>query len=330
VTRNEHHNGAIAAGRPQTGRLCGLPWRIHRSCLMGMQWARFLQTGFLHRPSTLNKRTMNKTQFALATALIASVSTFVHAEDAAPAPAAPAPDWTITGNAALSSDYRTRGISQSDKKPAFSGGFDVAHSSGFYIGNWNSNIDSDYYTGANIEMDFYGGYKFPVGAGVTLDVGAFYYYYPGSARKTSLYKGVGIDNKEIYVAASYGPVTAKFYYPIGDFFSAQRQNFGNGKNAEGSYYLDLSGAYDLGNSFGLIGHFGYQKLKGAAKLQEIGSSKFQDDYMDWKLGVTYTFSNGFVAGLTYIDTDIKIANAASSPTKKISGPTGVFSISKTF
>jgi uncharacterized protein (TIGR02001 family) len=72
------------------------------------------------------------------------------AEPAAAAAPAPTPDWTITGNAGLFSDYRFRGISQTDKKPAFQGGFDVAHSSGFYLGNWNSNIDSSFFGGANI------------------------------------------------------------------------------------------------------------------------------------------------------------------------------------
>ena len=291
---------------------------------------------------------MNKTHIALATALIASVSTFAHAEDAAPAPAAaasaPASDWTITGNMALSSEYRTRGISQSDKKPALSGGFDVSHSSGFYFGNWNSNIDSRYYNGANIEMDFYGGFKYPVGD-VTLDLGAFYYYYPGSGRRNghalSEGPGSGIDEKEIYVAASYGPVTAKLYIPIGDFFSIQKNNklankangnsLLNTNNASGSVYLDLSGSYDLGNGFGLIGHFGYQNLAGAAKLTKINSSKLASDYEDWKLGVTYTFANGFIAGITYIDTSIDTPNAfVPGGNKSISGATGVFSLAHNF
>ena len=72
-------------------------------------------------------------------------------------------DWTITGNAGVFSDYRFRGISQTDKKPAFQGGFDIGHASGFYVGNWNSNIDSALYNGASLEMDFYGGYKMTAG-----------------------------------------------------------------------------------------------------------------------------------------------------------------------
>jgi uncharacterized protein (TIGR02001 family) len=262
---------------------------------------------------------MNKTQLALAAALISSVSSFAHAADAAPAPA-PTPDWTITGNVALSSDYRFRGISQTDKRPSFSGGFDVAHSSGFYVGNWNSNIDADFFQGGNIEMDFYGGYKGTI-SDVGYDVGAIYYYYPGSGRSPNK---DSVKNTELYVGASYGPVSAKFYYPLGDFFNAE-QLYG-GKNAGGSYYVDLSGAYDLGSGFGVNAHVGYQKLKGAAKLTEFDGT-VNKDYVDWKLGVTYGFSNGFTAAVSYIDTNRSYPGATGH---KVSNGTGVVSLSKTF
>ena len=122
---------------------------------------------------------MKKINFVVAGLLAVSASHLL-AQTAAPE-AAPTPDWTITGNMALSSDYRTRGISQTDKMPALSGGFDVAHSSGFYIGNWNSNVDSDYYTGASLELDFWTGFRGTLGdTGLGYDIGAFYYYYPGS------------------------------------------------------------------------------------------------------------------------------------------------------
>ena len=57
---------------------------------------------------------------------------------AAPAAAASEPaksDWTVAGNAGLFSDYRFRGISQTDKRPALQGGIDISHASGFYVGN---------------------------------------------------------------------------------------------------------------------------------------------------------------------------------------------------
>jgi len=266
---------------------------------------------------------MKKINLVVAGVLAVSAS-HLFAQTAAPAVApaaaaapAPTPDWTITGNAGLFSDYRFRGISQTDKKPAFQGGFDVAHSSGFYLGNWNSNIDSSFFGGANIEMDFYGGFKGAVGD-VGYDIGAIYYYYPGSDRNGT----AEIKNTEVYVGASYGPVSAKFYYPISDFFSAE--DLLGGGNAAGSYYVDLSGAFDLGNGFGLNAHVGYQEAKGAAKGLYAGESSV----IDWKLGATYGLSNGFVLGLAYIDTDNDEILGATG--KKISKATGVLSLSKAF
>ena len=54
--------------------------------------------------------------------------------------APPAPDYTLTANVGLFSQYIFRGIAQTAGKPAVQGGFDWAHSSGFYLGTWGSNI----------------------------------------------------------------------------------------------------------------------------------------------------------------------------------------------
>ena len=114
------------------------------------------------------------------------------AEDA---PAADAPEASpITANVTVTNDYRYRGLSQSDFKPAIQGGFDYAHESGFYIGNWNSSIswigDSYSAQGSNaaynknntnvsapIEMDFYAGFKKElIGEGFASDLGFLQYY----------------------------------------------------------------------------------------------------------------------------------------------------------
>jgi uncharacterized protein (TIGR02001 family) len=87
-----------------------------------------------------------KTTLALAISALAGGAL----AQSAPAPApAPAPEKSpITANVTVVNDYRYRGISQSNFKPAIQGGFDYAHESGFYIGNWNSSISwiSDTYT----------------------------------------------------------------------------------------------------------------------------------------------------------------------------------------
>ena len=62
-------------------------------------------------------------------------------------------------------------------------------------------------------MDFYGGYKLPVGP-VALDFGILYYYYPGSGAGGTF----KIDNTELYVSAGCGPVSVKYSHAVSDFF----------------------------------------------------------------------------------------------------------------
>ena len=50
----------------------------------------------------------------------------------------------ISGNVALTSDYKFRGISQSNEDIAIQGGFDVAFENGIYIGTWGSTVDFDF------------------------------------------------------------------------------------------------------------------------------------------------------------------------------------------
>ncbi|HEY6087906.1 MAG TPA: TorF family putative porin [Burkholderiaceae bacterium] len=248
-------------------------------------------------------------------AALALVTVPAFAQTAAPPPPPP-PPWTLTGNAGLFSDYTFRGISQTNTKPAFQGGFDVGHESGFYAGNWNSNVDAAMYNGANLEMDFYGGFKATFGD-FGLDVGGIYYYYPGSGAASS----VKIDNGEIYVGGSWGPLTAKYFYAVTDFFGAP--------NSDGSAYLDLGFSYDLGSGFGLVAHVGYQRLKGGAIAAEISGSA-PDSITDYKLGGTYTV-NGFVLGAAFVGTNRDYSfGTASSSGKNVSDNTFVVSVSKSF
>ena len=76
---------------------------------------------------------------------------------------------TVSGNAAVTSDYRFRGLSFSDGDIAIQGGIDVAHESGFYIGTWGSSIE-DSPTFGHTELDVYGGWSGEVTSGLTLAV----------------------------------------------------------------------------------------------------------------------------------------------------------------
>ena len=217
----------------------------------------------------------------------------------------------ITGNMSLVSDYRFRGLTQTFEEPALQGGFDYAHSSGIYLGNWNSSISDNFYAGSPLEMDFYGGYKGAAGP-LGYDVGVLYYYYPGSNLA-----GVGtIDNLEVYAGVSWKFISLKYFHAVSDFFGAP--------NTDGSNYIDLSATWDLGQGWGVNGHVGHQKVKNASAL----------DYTDYKIGITKDVS-GWVFGASFIDTDADSAvytftNASSGTTKNVGDSTLVLSVSKTF
>lgn len=252
---------------------------------------------------------MKKQALALAALSLLSVSA-AFAEEAKS-------DWTFTGNAGLFSDYRFRGYTQTAYKPAFQGGFDLAHSSGFYVGNWNSNVEQDLYRGASLEMDFYGGYKVAAGP-VGLDVGAYYYYYPSSGTGGS--KQVHQD--ELYLGASYSYFTAKFSYGLSNFFGA---GDGTATKTDGNYYLDLGFAYDLGQGYGLNAHYGYQKVPHA---KDLGLS--DDSASDYRLGLTKDFS-GWTGGATLVATSKKDWFTTGINPSRGAGKTGiVLSLSKTF
>ncbi len=235
----------------------------------------------------------------LALALAGAFAAPAFAQTAAPAAEAEASPHTLTANVGLFSEYRFRGIAQTASRPAIQGGFDYSHASGFYVGNWNSNVDASAgFPDGNIEMDFYGGYKAAFGD-FGVDVGGIYYYYPGSSASAAFGKNSGdtITNKEIYLGASWKFISAKWYYSVDDYFSMRgwdSTGTANGNGTKGTQYFDLSGNFDLGSGWGINGHVGYLNMAHASNA----------DYTDWKLGVTKDI-NGWVIGAAYIGTDAK-------------------------
>ena len=215
----------------------------------------------------------------LKTTLLASVLAFSGAAMAQTK--APEPDYTVSGNMSLNSDYRFRGFTQTDYGPALQGGFDFAHKSGFYLGNWNSNVLSPLFTGASLEMDFYGGYKGSFGD-VGYDVGAIYYYYPKSGKNAPNSK---IDNSEVYFGLSYGPVSGKLYYAISDYFDLKKFTSG-ACSTKGTTYLDLAGNFDLGSGFTLGAHVGILNLKNAGDYSGLGIARLPSSVTDYKLSIT--------------------------------------------
>src|SRR3989449_7363339 len=201
---------------------------------------------------TTLRESINMRKFVLPLALAAasaSLSAPVIAQQAAATPPPP----PVTGNITLASEYRFRGIDQTYGNPAIQGGFDYAHASGLYAGNWNSNVSQGAgFPGGNIEMDFYGCYKRAFGD-LGLDVGFIYYYYPGTKagattpfspvnNKTGEVHSGKVDNKEIYIGGSGEWGSLQLCGAIDDTFS----NPGTQK----TYYGGLSADYEMRDHWG--------------------------------------------------------------------------------
>ena len=227
---------------------------------------------------------------------------FAHAEEAKP-------DNEVSFNAALTSDYRYRGISQTRLQPALQGGADYTHNpSGFYAGTWLSTIKwtKDAGGSGDIEWDLYAGKRGEIVKDVSYDVGVLSYVYPSNGLPTSA------NTTEVYGQVGYGPAYAKYSYSVTNLFG-----FANSKN---SGYLDLGANIDVAEGLVLNLHAGHQKVKN----NDVYS------YTDWKIGFTKDF--GVVTGaLAVIGTNAGEAAYASPANGKFLGKKAlVATISKTF
>jgi uncharacterized protein (TIGR02001 family) len=101
----------------------------------------------------------------------------VKAPAAAPAAASP---WDIAFGSALMNDYVFRGITQSNHKPSVAAYFEPRYNINpnlqLYAGISGESIS--FTNRAAAEIDFYGGVR-PTFGPIALDLGAWYYYYPG-------------------------------------------------------------------------------------------------------------------------------------------------------
>jgi uncharacterized protein (TIGR02001 family) len=196
-------------------------------------------------------------------------------------------------------------------KPALQGGFDYSHSSGFYAGTWASNVNwvSDNYGGAgdqsasnSLEIDVYGGYKGTITGDLGFDVGVLTYNYPGSNMTVG---GTFIkpDSTEIYGALTWKWLTVKYSHSTTSLFGWTKFAGTVNDNTNGSGYLELNGAFDLGDGWGISAHIGDQKIKGNGPAS----------YTDYKLGVTKDVGFG-VVGLAVTSTNSKGSCTAGAPT----------------
>ena len=227
----------------------------------------------------------------------------------------PEPDYTLTGNFGIYSQYTFRGLTQTDTKPAFQGGFDYANRNGLYAGTWGSNIswlsDSGMCAhGCSLEWDFYGGWRHAFDDDWGMDVGIYYYWYPGSYNP-------GItnpDTTELYIAGSWKWASLKYSYSVSNTFGIP----------DNAWYLDLTANYPINDSWTFNAHVGRQEFLGS----QNGVSNSVFNYTDWKLGLTYAV-NGWNFGAFWSDTNAN-GSVYTLAGNNIGRSTGTVFVQKTF
>ena len=272
-----------------------------------------------------------------ALALMSSAPAFAQEEPAGPV--------TVTGSVGLVSDYRFRGVSQSDRGMAIQGGLTATHESGVYVGTWGSNLSGwGTFGGANMELDLFAGYAIPLGdSGATLDLGLTWYMYPSGADKT--------DFAEPYVKLSsqVGPVKGLLgvaYAPkqeaLGKWCSDADCTIYKPGDKEDNFYIwgDVSGAIP-NTPVSLKAHLG--RSNGNSGLGPNGTSVAPTGkYLDWLVGADLAVpGTPLTLSIAYVDTDIaRVEENYLRPNfqvadgdnfgKSIARSTVVFSISAAF
>jgi uncharacterized protein (TIGR02001 family) len=191
----------------------------------------------------------------------------------------------VSGNIALTTDYKFRGISQSDSAPSVQGGFDIAFDNGAYIGTWGAAVDFDCAIdtcgGPNggIELDYYAGFASDISDSVSFDIGYIYYDYPQD-------EGLLGDYGEIYGSLSFG-------------------DFGIGMNYSDEYWGETGKfTYTYATySTALSESVALDLLVGSGDYDEAGYLDGATEHMNWSVALS-TSAGGLDFAITYEDTDL--------------------------
>lgn len=245
----------------------------------------------------------------------------------------PPSDITINGTAAVVSQYRFRGLSQSNNQPVIQGSMTVSHSSGFYVSAWGSSASSNAYADSPIdiggtEIDVYGGFTHAVGSsGLKVDMGVYGYIYPGSSKING---GTSGNYYEVYgsLAQSIGPATAK----VGVYYAPPQKVFNLSvfsPTRNNTYvYGDLSSGIP-GTPMAVHGHVGHTG----------GGFDYAKPYVDYSVGASVTWKaltlDASLVGTNISDSDIISALGPITPAtltyfKRPAKAVGVVSLTASF
>ena len=214
-------------------------------------------------------------------------------------------DWTA--NVSVSNNYLWRGLTQSENKPAVSGGIDYAHESGIYVGTWVSNVE--YASGTDssgdafsYENDWYIGYAGEYN-GISYDFGFLFYNYDEEAN---------FDFGELYGSLGYMGFSVTAYVLThteadesdGIANAGQAYDLGFGS----TYYISADYAFEIKDGLELGLHVGYYD---GDFVDSFNFANGTFDYVDYNVSLSKG-GFGFVVSHTDLDDsgDIGLQNGS--------------------
>ncbi len=173
---------------------------------------------------------------------------------------------TVSGSAALTTDYVWRGTTQTQGDPAVQAGFKIAGDSGFYGSVWGSNVEFAPETHASSEFDFTVGWSGNVAEDWALDVNVLHYAYPSTTT-------------DLNWTELNGTVTWKSNY----WASLGVSNEALGYDESGVYGL-------LGARLPVNGRLRFEATLAHYTLKDLNGDRRDDDYTHGSLSAIWAFA----------------------------------------
>lgn len=174
--------------------------------------------------------------------------------------------WQSSGNLTYVSDYLFRGISQTNAGMALQGSLTLAHTDGWYVSSWASNIR---FGEGSMELDLLAGRKWALNDSMTLDLGLMQYRYPQGHTSSN-----GFNYWEAYSKFGVGAWT--FGLALTDnYFASGVGRFG---------YLSADWQQALTDTVQLQAHAGLNRFAAAGEFSTfLGGNTQAASYLDWSL-----------------------------------------------
>ena len=222
----------------------------------------------------------------------------VKAEDAEAAEDSTWMPGSFSGNVAYSTDYSFRGVSQTQRDMAFSGGLDWNHDSGIFLGGWASSVD---FGDAYLESDFYGGYA---GAfeNLSYKVSTTYFYYP-DADEFSYWEFGGFLGYDFDVlSVSTGVIGSPDYFG----------SVGTGWYVPAGFAVPIGTvSCPFGEAFKNCFDLSFDANAGYTHTE---NNIFTDThhYWDWNMGLVFAMPFNVKLDFRYVDTDVEDVHDAGA------------------